>query len=82
MNVNMHQREEDVSLMKKFYDKNADVGPGPKSPGYHTRKNFTGAGPRVNLPSLNNNVKHLFPPSFRGLSKNIISFQPMKTTEK
>ena len=35
--------------------KNVGAGPGQKKPGYQTRTESAGAGPRVNPPSLNDN---------------------------
>ena len=55
--VNMHKREEDVSLMKKYITENAGAGPGSTKPGYHTRTKNMDAGTRVNSTSLNYKVK-------------------------
>ena len=51
--VNMHQREEDVSLMKPFMTKNVGAGPGSTKPGCQTGKKNAANRPRDKTSSLN-----------------------------
>ena len=68
--MNMHQREDAVSLMKKFMTENTGAGPGLKKLGCQTRAKNVGARPKVNPTSLKDRdpTKRIIFDSFKYIS--------------